>query len=111
MTTSKKDSAGLSFSIIRTSGTTVLEGLTYVGGSFREHEQISYVAILVKHPKGAFLFDTGLGNEIDAQYRADMPKWKQLFLHYDPVQSAQKQLAASGYPAISRIFLSHGHWD
>ena len=111
MKTAYRDPSGLAFSIIKTSETTTRAGFTFVGGGFRKRVTICYAAILVRHPKGTFLFDTGLGNAIDAQYRADMPKWKQFLLHYGPVTSAQKQLAAHGYTTIPRIFLSHAHWD
>lgn len=110
MKTLREDKPEVSFSIIRTSGTDTREGFVYDGGSFFKPAKINYVAILVKHPKGMFLFDTGLGNGIDMQYQTDMPRWKQLLLHYDPAVPARKQLLAGGY-SISRIFLSHGHWD
>lgn len=111
MKTQKQADAGLSFSIIKTGDNSALEGLTYVGGSFRRKARLNYVAILVRHTKGTFLFDSGLGSTIDAQYRADMPWWKKQLLHYDHVVPAKEQLAGNGLSSIPRIFLSHGHWD
>jgi len=101
----------LEFSILRTSRTRVGENLTYRGGDPRALVTIAYVAILVKHERGTFLFDTGLGDRVDQQYARDMPVWKRPLLRYGAVDSARSQLERAGFGAVERIVLSHGHWD
>lgn len=68
--------------------------------------------MLVRHPQGTVLFDTGLGRQVDAQVKADMPLWaRPLFASFGPVTNARSQLDAAGVPPIQRIVLSHVHWD
>ena len=98
-------------SIIKTSDITTLEALTYSGGDYTKAVKLQHIAVLVRHPKGSFLFDAGLGKQIDAQFKQDMPLWARPFFSYGPVTDARTQLDAAGYPPIQRVFLSHGHWD
>lgn len=85
--------------------------LVYSGGEFGKHVRLQHVAILVRHPKGTFLFDTGLGTEIAKQFAADMPYWARPFFDFGPVTPARTQLLAEQIPPIERIIISHGHWD
>lgn len=101
----------VALSIIKTSEVTTLEALTYSGGDYTKTVKLQHIAVLVRHPKGSFLFDGGLGKHIDAQFKADMPLWARPFFSYGPVSTARAQLDAAGYAPIERVFLSHGHWD
>ena len=105
------DRPAVEVSIIKTSDVTTLEALTYSGGDYTKAVKLQHIAVLVRHPKGAFLFDAGLGQHIDAQFKEDMPLWARPFFSYGPVNPARKQLDAAGYAPIARVFLSHGHWD
>ncbi|MGJ8669615.1 MAG: MBL fold metallo-hydrolase [Oceanococcus sp.] len=102
---------GLRLSIINTSGTTTLEALTYSGGSWFTSTDMNHMAVLVEHPQGNFLFDTGLGREIDTQYDLDMPWWMAPMMTYDPPNPVRDQLDAAGYAIPERVILSHVHWD
>lgn len=102
---------GLEFAIIKTAEAETREMMLFSGGEFGKHVKLEYVAILVRHPKGSFLFDTGLGSEIQAQFDADMPFWAKPFFNFGPVTPARTQLAAANLPPIERIIISHGHWD
>ena len=93
---------------IETGTRTAREALTMQGGSWRKRVGVIYSAILVEHPKGNILFDTGLGRKIDQQYAQDMPKWKYPLMRYGNVNAARDQLKDR---SIERIFLSHVHWD
>ena len=44
----------------------------YRGGSFSDKREFAMSAVLVKHPKGDLLIDSGFGSNIDAQF-AQMP--------------------------------------
>jgi glyoxylase-like metal-dependent hydrolase (beta-lactamase superfamily II) len=100
------------FSIIRTASLHVREGLVYSGGSFSKTVVTNFSAILVKHGDSQFLFDSGLGLDIDSQYRQDMPLWQRAFFKYDaPVDPARTQLGRAGAAPIMKIILSHSHWD
>ncbi len=108
--TSTPAPATLEFAIIKTSEVRTLEGLSYSGGSYFTSTRLQHIALLVRHPQGNFLFDSGLGKNIDAQFK-DMPLWARPFFSYGPVSPARAQLDAAGYTSIPRIFLSHAHWD
>lgn len=69
-------------------------------------------ALLVKHPKGDVLIDTGLGRALDAQLRA-MPSWFRAVTDVAPSMPATEKLAAAGYDRknLRAILLTHAHWD
>jgi glyoxylase-like metal-dependent hydrolase (beta-lactamase superfamily II) len=100
----------IAFSIIKTSEVSTREGLAFSGGRYAVPVKMNHAAILVRHPQGTFLFDTGLGNDIAQQFERDMPWWARPFFSFGPVTSARSQLDAHGM-RIKRIILSHGHWD
>lgn len=102
---------GVAFSLIKTSHVTTREAFTYDGGSYFKSVPINHMAVLVRHGDDSFLFDTGLGKHIDEQYK-DMPFWATFFFRYEhPVSPARTQLDQAGYGPISKIILSHSHWD
>ncbi|MCV2353095.1 MBL fold metallo-hydrolase [Paucibacter sp. B2R-40] len=102
----------IGFAIIKTSRVAVMEGLLVPGGSFSKQIDSNFSAFLIKHRNEYFLFDTGMGRQIDGQYRADMPLWWRPFFKYEaPVLPAREQLDRAGIPPLTRVILSHSHWD
>ncbi|GAC1619570.1 MAG: MBL fold metallo-hydrolase [Nevskia sp.] len=103
--------AGLRFALIKTGEATTLEALVVSGGSLFKPVKISHVAVLVEHPQGRFLFDSGLGTTVDAQFGEEMPAWAKPLFAYGQANPAVLQLRAAGIAPPARIFLSHAHWD
>lgn len=103
--------AGLRFALIRTGEATTLEALVVSGGRLTTPVGIVHTAVLVEHPQGRFLFDSGLGTEVDAQFGDEMPAWAKPLFKYEQLAPAVRQLAAAGIAAPERILLSHAHWD
>lgn len=101
----------LQFAIVKTSDLTSLEGLLYQSGSWFKRAKVNHTAVLVRHPQGSFLWDTGLGQGIDQQFAQDMPWWAKPFFSYGSVQPVRRQLEQAGEPIPGRIILSHAHWD
>lgn len=99
------------FSQIKTSEVTTLDRLTHSGGSWFRTVRVNHTAVLVEHPRGRFLFDTGLGTQVDRQFGEEMPWWAKPLFAYGPVTPARAQLQAAQLPPVDRIILSHGHWD
>lgn len=100
------------FAIIKTARVAVREALLQPGGRLGGEIDSNFSAFLVKHGEESFLFDTGLGRQMEAQYRQDMPLFWRLFFKYDkPVQPARDQLEKAGYALPQRVILSHSHWD
>ncbi len=84
----------------------------YRGGSFCDKRDFSMTALLVKHPQGDLLIDTGFGRNIEGQIRA-MPLFFRAATRYQRARSAAEQLDAAGYDrkALRAIVLTHAHWD
>lgn len=84
----------------------------YRGGSFSDKRDFAMNAVLVKHPQGDLLIDTGFGRDIDTQVRV-MPFFFRLSTTYERFQSAAERLAAVGYDRarLKAVLLTHGHWD
>ncbi|MDB5985378.1 MAG: fold metallo-hydrolase [Nevskia sp.] len=102
--------AGLRFALIKTADAKTLQAFTYAGGSPFKTAGINHIAVLVEHPQGRFLFDTGLGTEVEKQF-ATIPFWARPFLAFDNLHPAVGQLTAAKVAAPDRIILSHAHWD
>ena len=84
----------------------------YRGGSFRDKRNFAMTAVLVKHPRGDLLVDTGFGRDLDRQFQT-MPAWFRAATHYERASSAADQLDKAGYDrkALRAILLTHAHWD
>jgi glyoxylase-like metal-dependent hydrolase (beta-lactamase superfamily II) len=98
-------------SIIRTGTVSTLEKFAFADGSLLRKVALNHSAVLVDHPKGRIMFDTGLGRDIDAQFSQDMPWWGRPLFTYDKRAGAADQLARAGERTPDAIVLSHGHWD
>lgn len=87
-------------------------GIAYRGGSLFEKRDFAMTAVLVRHPRGDLLIDTGFGRGIATHFRA-MPVWFRLLTPYTAWQPAAAQLAAAGYDPgrLRGILLTHAHWD
>ena len=87
-------------------------GFAYRGGSLLEKRDFAMTAVLVKHPRGDLLVDTGLGSTIDQQIQA-MPFWFRATTSYTRGRSAAEQLDRAGYDrkSLRAILLTHAHWD
>jgi glyoxylase-like metal-dependent hydrolase (beta-lactamase superfamily II) len=104
---------GLGFSVLHTAHSKgAQEALIVSGGSWLRRRTPEQVAILVKHPKGTFMFDAGLGRKVDEQFAVNTWLDKQFFGYAD-VNPAADQLARAGWKPedIGMIIPSHMHWD
>ena len=111
-TATATESPHVGLSIIRTASSNTLEALLYAGGSWSRQAQVNFSAFLIKHGQSLLLFDTGLGSQVAAQYRQDMPVWARPFFKYnEPVVPAHSQLDQAGMGPLTTIILSHSHWD
>jgi glyoxylase-like metal-dependent hydrolase (beta-lactamase superfamily II) len=84
----------------------------YRGGSFADKRDFAMTAVLVRHPRGDLLIDTGLGSTIDAQFQL-MPFWFRWTTSYTKGKPSADQLASLAYPpsSLRGILLTHAHWD
>lgn len=89
-----------------------LAAFAYRGGSFGDTRIFGMGSILVSHPQGNLLFDTGFGKDVDLHV-AKMPLLMRMTTKYKREETVAAQLAQAGVPLtdISRIVLTHAHWD
>src|ERR1051326_4956434 len=57
----------VTLSIIKTGRNLGPEAFIYRGGSWRHQHESAFIGVLVRHPNGTILFDTGLGTKVDEQ--------------------------------------------
>lgn len=102
----------VTFSIIQTGSASTQEAFLFKGGNLFKSKKISHIAVFVKHNNESFLFDTGLGDDIDKQFKEMSFIHRQMF-KYSKEVSARQQLIANGIEtdSIKTIILSHLHWD
>lgn len=99
-------------SLIRTGGSTTLEGMLYSGGSWTTKAHVNFTAFLIKHGDDLLLYDTGLGSRVEQQYQQDMPHWaRPSFKYEEPIVPARGQLDRAGVATPHNVILSHSHWD
>jgi glyoxylase-like metal-dependent hydrolase (beta-lactamase superfamily II) len=84
----------------------------YRGGSFSDKRDFAMTAVLVKHPQGDLLIDTGFGRDIDTQVKV-MPFFFKLSTSYERFASAAERMATVGYDRthLKAVLLTHAHWD
>jgi glyoxylase-like metal-dependent hydrolase (beta-lactamase superfamily II) len=87
-------------------------GFAYRGGSFFDKRDFAMTAVLVKHPRGDVLIDTGLGRDVDRHF-AMMPWFFRAGTSYERAVPATEQLDAAGYDrrSLRAILITHAHWD
>lgn len=84
----------------------------YRGGSFFDARAFVMTAVLVQHPRGDVLIDTGFGRQLERHF-AQMPLYFRLTTRYVQGTPAVDQLKALGYARerLRGILLTHAHWD
>lgn len=88
------------------------EAMVVSGGRWTTERHLVHAAVLIEHPKGRFLFDTGLGRQTAEAFARN--NWiNRTLLAYEQLNPARDQLEAAGYSAddIDFILPSHLHWD
>lgn len=84
----------------------------YRGGSFFDKRDFAMTALLVKHPQGDLLIDTGFGRSIDKHF-ALMPFGFRTVTSYTRGTPAAAALDSAHYERsrLRGILLTHAHWD
>lgn len=93
--------AEMRVALLRTSGVETLDALTVDGGSWVRRVPLSHTAVLIEHHAATLLFDTGLGRDIDAQFRADMPWWAAPLFALPESRPGARPTGRSRYPRRS----------
>lgn len=86
--------------------------MAYRGGGFGDRRDFGMGAILVHHPLGSLLFDTGFGRDVD-QHVKTTPLLMRLTSSYTKEPTVAEQLTQAGVKNddLVGIVLTHAHWD
>ncbi len=103
--------AEMRLSILKAGYMQAQEIFSFRGGSFAPLLS-GMAAILVQHPQGDILIDTGFGSEVDAHYKT-IPTLMQMLASYTKETPSAEQLRANDYAfdKLRGIYLTHAHWD
>lgn len=107
--------AALAFGVLQTGISRGAPEALLVGrGRWTAWRQPAQAAVLVRHPRGVLLFDSGLGRQLESQFAVNGLFHRHAFSHdragHLPVVD---QLARAGWDprAVRMIVPSHMHWD
>jgi glyoxylase-like metal-dependent hydrolase (beta-lactamase superfamily II) len=100
------------FSIINTGEFYQVEGFLISSGSWLKRATALLPCILVQHPRGTILYDSGLGNNVERDFKEAMPFGTRFTFPYKPTGNARTQMSGKVDPdSIKTIIMSHLHWD
>lgn len=87
-------------------------GFAYRGGSLTEPRVFGMGGILIKHPQGLLLFDTGFGRDVDEHFKT-VPLLMRATSKYEKEPTVAAQLHAVGIEpsSLKAVILTHAHWD
>ncbi len=104
---------GVRLSVIHTGNAAgTVEAMLVEGGDWLRWRKLAMTAVLIRHPRGDVLLDTGLGSQADTHFAGN--SWlDRLLLRYENVAPAAEQLRAAGIDpaALHAIIPTHLHWD
>ncbi len=103
---------GMALSALPTGAMHAKAAFSYRGGSFSEPRDFTMTAVLVRHPRGDLLLDTGYGRGVAAHART-LPWLMRALSTWSAGAPAAEQLRRAGYdPArLAGIVITHAHWD
>lgn len=113
LASTKIDINELKFSVLVTAESSgSLEAFIVADGSWFTKRKLVHTAVLVSHPKGDFLFDSGIGKDYAAQMSVFSFLEQQLF-KIENVRPARIQLLEKNYDfnKLFAVIPSHMHWD
>ena len=102
------------FSIINTAEFPQIEGFLISSGSWFKRANAMLPCVLVRHPRGTILYDSGLGNNVERDFREGMPWGTGFTFPFKMISNARTQLKMSGKfdpESVKFIIMSHLHWD
>jgi glyoxylase-like metal-dependent hydrolase (beta-lactamase superfamily II) len=105
------DKVGIS--IIESGEGVTQEGFLFSGGNLLKERKISHIGVLIKHPKGDILFDTGLGTNIEEQFERHMSFVNKQLFKFTKKDTIKNILTKNNFDfkTLNFILISHLHFD
>ena len=103
---------GMTLVAIRTGSMLSKARFAYRGGPWGEDRAFAMGGILVRHPRGALLFDTGFGRNVDEHVKGSNFMMRAM-AKYTKGTPVVDQLAAAHIDpkTLMGVVLTHAHWD
>jgi N-acyl homoserine lactone hydrolase len=104
--------AGMKIGVLQTGTMLAKAGLAYRGGSFDDERSFAMAPVLVEHPQGALLIDSGFGSKMPEHIKTT-PFLAQKLSKHQQGTPAVEQLRAAGFDfaRLQGVLLTHAHWD
>jgi N-acyl homoserine lactone hydrolase len=104
--------AGMSIAAIESGELQDRAIFAFRGGRWSDQRTFRMGGILVRHPRGMLLFDTGFGSHVDAHV-ASLDFVMKSVAHYRKGRPVAAQLTAAGIDPkkLQAVVLTHAHWD
>lgn len=104
--------ADMTLSALPTGSMESSAGFAFRGGDFLEKREFSMTAVLVHHPRGDLLFDTGFSRDVE-QHQKTMPLLMRIASRISKSKPVAEQLQAQHYDLkqLAGVVLTHAHWD
>ena len=86
--------------------------MAFRGGAFNDERIFGMDAVLIEHPQGSLLIDSGFGEDVAAHF-ATTPMLMQKVSRYEEEIPVAQQLRAAGRDPgdLLGVILTHAHWD
>jgi glyoxylase-like metal-dependent hydrolase (beta-lactamase superfamily II) len=103
---------GMRLAVLSTGEMLSKQGFSFRGGDFGTEYVSGMDVVLIEHPGGSFLLDTGFGRDVD-RHAETMPFLMRNLANYRKNKPAADRLLEAGYSLdqVDGILLSHSHWD
>ena len=104
----------VSLSVINTGEFKQIESFLISSGSLFKKVSGALPCVMIKHPRGTILFDSGLGKNVDRDFNEAMPFGTGFTFPYRLKETARTQMQKSGTmnpDSIKTIIMSHLHCD
>jgi glyoxylase-like metal-dependent hydrolase (beta-lactamase superfamily II) len=100
-------------SVLHTGKTVNRSSFIYESGKFSEKKTLTFSAILIQHPEGSFLFDTGIGDSTEALLKKHVSYLKRKTIKFESGESVKTQFQNHNFKLeqIDFIIPSHFHYD
>lgn len=104
----------VTLSVINTGDFKQIEAFLLSSGSLFKKVSASLPCVVIRHPQGTILFDSGLGKNVERDFNEAMPFGTGFTFPYRLKETARAQMQTSGImnpDSIKTIIMSHLHWD
>jgi glyoxylase-like metal-dependent hydrolase (beta-lactamase superfamily II) len=101
------------FKLITTGHADVPEAMIFRGGGLLTSHRQVFSGVLIRHPRATFLFEGGVGSQIQDEFRRNFNIWQRQLFAFVPEEPLLAQLASAGIDpgTIGFLILTHLHFD